>query len=306
MAVVMFKCPFCGQKVETPEENVGREGQCPECQRIFKIPDPRSGRPRPQQPGPTGGGWLDRAPEEYQEGNVLLGSASLAGCLVVLIVASLMPWMTQIAALETVIAGERLYILLGSAASLTYLALSVLSRKSLIPAVLGSLAWSACSTTWIITLWRRAGEATQVEGAAGAQAAGGIYLALLAALAAACAALFVTAKVGELRVLRYWGIFLVGMLIIGTGSGVIVYGRHLQPAISAALAEQAAREELVQEAQERQQELREQVDRLRKQLQDLRAEYEEGVFIPKDTPPAEIWRRLEPILGGETDGRRRR
>ena len=53
MAIIVFNCPFCDTKVETPEENVGREGQCPGCQKISRIPDPRAAQAAraPARPG---------------------------------------------------------------------------------------------------------------------------------------------------------------------------------------------------------------------------------------------------------------
>ena len=35
---MVIKCPGCGKNLEVPEEYVGRRVKCPECQRIFTVP----------------------------------------------------------------------------------------------------------------------------------------------------------------------------------------------------------------------------------------------------------------------------
>ena len=108
MAIILFKCPFCGKKVETSEDNVGREGLCPGCEKIFEIPEPPGKKEAPRAARPTLGiGFLAGGPPEYQELGALIGVAIVALGLAAISASAFLPWVPPFSDSAAAVSAER-------------------------------------------------------------------------------------------------------------------------------------------------------------------------------------------------------
>jgi hypothetical protein len=227
VAIILFRCPFCGKKVETSEDNVGREGLCPGCQKIFEIPEPSKREPV----RPSRAGMLADGPPEYQELAVLIGVGlvvlGLAGLAATTFLPWLQPWATQVQA----VGQQKAYILLGSAACLAFTIVSGVTRKSLMPPVLTGAGWGMFSLIWIGTIWRTVGKAT--EGSSQSATATGIFLAMAACLAALGGAAFVYYQVRDGAMLERFGLFLVATQVIAVALALVLASHRLKPALTA-------------------------------------------------------------------------
>lgn len=43
--MIRFKCIYCGQSVLAPRDGIGRQGKCPKCSHILRVPKTTEGRP---------------------------------------------------------------------------------------------------------------------------------------------------------------------------------------------------------------------------------------------------------------------
>jgi hypothetical protein len=289
---IVFKCPFCEEKLETSDENVGREGQCANCERIFEIPDLRPGARSAAAPR-AGGGWLSEGTPEYAEPRALVGTAGIGLGLGLLILAGLADWVGANSFLAPYVAGERLYLVLGSAACLLFLALSFLTRKSLVPAILAGGGWGLLALVWVGGLWQQLTNLAVPGRTAGAALGGAAYLAVLAAVLAAGASLFVYFQIKDLHVLDRLGVFLFAVYVVGAAGGLFVVGRHVRPRLTALL--------------ERRQEERATLQRMRDRLEKLeqwRREWERRRREEEEQEPRPY--EFESPLTPEEAARRRR
>ena len=198
MAIILFKCPFCGKKVETSEDNVGREGLCPGCQKIFEIPEPAKGKKEaPRAPRPTVGiGFMTGGPPEYQELGAIIGAAIVALGLAGIAATTFLPWLQIGAESAPAVAREQGHILFGAAACFIFMAISAGTRKSLVPALLSGAGWGMFALIWIGSIWHLLDKGGHAN-AGRSPVVGGLYLAMLACLVTIAGAVFFYYQVRE-------------------------------------------------------------------------------------------------------------
>ena len=226
MAIILFRCPFCGKKVETPEDNVGREGLCPGCQKIFEIPEPS----KKEAARASRAGMLADGPPEYQELAVLIGVGLVALGLAALAATTFLPWVQPWVAPLQAIARQKAHILFGAAACLAFMLISGVTRKSLMPPVLTGAGWGMFSLVWVGTIWRTVGEAAEGNNSA---VATGIFLAMAACLVALGGAAFVYYQVRDGAMLERFGFFLVATQVIALVIALVLASHRLKPALTA-------------------------------------------------------------------------
>ena len=194
MAIIVFDCPFCNMKVETP--------------------------------------WFSALPAEYQEASTLTGVGVLALALVGLIVASAAQWARGRVDAAPFIADQRALILLGSAVSLAFLLVSAVTRKSLIPAVLAAGAWGMFALIWVGGIGHVLGKLAATEGATPVKLAKMAKLAMFAALIAVGAALYVYYQCKDGEALHNFGFFLLATQVVACFAALIVVTRYVKPGLA--------------------------------------------------------------------------
>src|SRR5205807_2384941 len=78
---IEFNCPQCDEKVRLSVELAGKQSQCPECQRIIKVPqlvktDPKDWRTAAQQRGPSAALGANQPAPEGAWGSTSAGKVS--------------------------------------------------------------------------------------------------------------------------------------------------------------------------------------------------------------------------------------
>ena len=235
MAIIMFKCPFCGKKVETPEDNVGREGLCPGCQKIFEVPEPgkketaRAARPT------ASAGFLASGEPEYKELGAIIGAAIVALGLAAIAGTTTFLWVAPWAGSAQAVAIEKNYIIFGSAACAVFMVVSAATRKSLVPAVLTGAGWGMFALVWLGTIWRTLEKAAHANSAK-SDVSSGLYLAMLAGLIAIAGAVFFYYQVRDSGVMGRLGLFLVATQVVALAMALVLAQHHLKPALAASQA----------------------------------------------------------------------
>jgi len=238
MARIVIVCPFCQKRLETPDENLGRQGQCPGCQNVFII--------KLSDLGAAGERLAGSAPEyEYQEMGALSGVGAVAVCLVLLALASLLQWVppdpTKVGA--DFMPSEKLAFAAVSMACCVCLAVSFLARKSLVPGVLTGAAWGMVALIWtggiLVTFHnavKRAQNTDLAETVAKSiHASAGIYLALAASILTIIAATFFYYQCRDSDTFRRIGAFLVATQVLAVIAGLVIVFTHVKPAIQSGL-----------------------------------------------------------------------
>ena len=241
MAIIMFKCPFCGKKVETPEDNVGREGLCPGCQKIFEIPEPAKGkREAARATKPTLGiGFLAGSPPEYQEFGAIIGAAIVALGLAAIAATTFLPWVQIGARSGPVVAQEQGFILFGSAACFIFMAISAGTRKSLVPALLCGGGWGMFALVWIGSILHTLDKAVQGT-IVKSPVVSGLYLAMVACLVAMAGAVFFYYQVRDGDVMEKLGFFLVSTQVVALIVALVLADHRLKPILMPPAAAPAA------------------------------------------------------------------
>ncbi len=160
MAIILFRCPYCSKKVETSEDNVGREGLCPGCQKIFEIPEPakKDAARAVRTSGGIGLGVAD-APE-YGDLAVLLGVGAVALGAAGVLAATFLPWLQAWAHAGDLMAAQKSLLIAGSGVCLAFLLVSALARKSLMAPALTGAAWGMFALVWAASIARAVGKAS--------------------------------------------------------------------------------------------------------------------------------------------------
>jgi hypothetical protein len=239
MAKVVLVCPFCQKRLETSAENIGREGQCPGCENVFPVTAPERNVPGlAASPGAAG-------EYEYQDTEALLGIAALAGCLVLLLFASTMPWVKRSTMGADFMPSEQLGILLVSVICIVYMGISFLARKSLVPVMLVAGAWGTVVVIWtggiVLTLHNAAmaaenlGLGKSVRDSISVR--GGIYLALAAGILAVVAVVYFYYVCRATDTFRRIGAFLWGTQVAAVTAGLLIVFLHVEPAVHERLAQ---------------------------------------------------------------------
>jgi len=229
VAIILFKCPFCGKKVETPEDNVGREGLCPGCHKIFEIPKPTQAEASRAPRGGQDTSWLSAGPPEYQEMPVLIGVGALALGLAALGATTFLTWLRPGVEQQAFVSVEKTYILLGSALCLAFILLSAVTRRSLMPCALTGAGWGMFALIWIGGIWRTMVEVAEGSGGTGSLVASGMYLAMGACLLAIAGAVFVWYQVRDGMILSRFGFFFLVVQVAALFGALMVVGRHVKP-----------------------------------------------------------------------------
>ncbi|MHC5035629.1 MAG: hypothetical protein ACYTFZ_11410 [Planctomycetota bacterium] len=242
MAWVPLLCPFCNKRLETPEENVGREGQCPGCEKVFPIERPekkadRSAAAGGQDPSRLQG-WLSAARDfEYQDTGGLLGVSSVALGLVLLVVAGAMPWVKPARLTEVFLSGQKIAILIVSIVCCLYFVTSFLGGKSLVPAALIGAGWGTVVAVWASGLIQsmhqvaKAAAGTQVERKVVDNAAlgSGVYVAVVAGLLTLAAGIFFYYKCRDSYSFQRIGWYLAAVEVIAVTAGLLVLFLYVKP-----------------------------------------------------------------------------
>lgn len=262
MAWVPLLCPFCNKRLETPEENVGREGQCPGCEKVFPIERPekkadRSAAAGGQDPSRLQG-WLSAARDfEYQDTGGLLGVSSVALGLVLLVVAGAMPWVKPARLTEVFLSGQKIAILIVSIVCCLYFVTSFLGGKSLVPAALIGAGWGTVVAVWASGLIQsmhqvaKAAAGTQVERKVVDNAAlgSGVYVAVVAGLLTLAAGIFFYYKCRDSYSFQRIGWYLAAVEVIAVTAGLLVLFLYVKPTIQRVMpkppSERARRAQLV-------------------------------------------------------------
>ncbi len=233
MAIILFRCPFCGKKVETPEDNVGREGLCPGCQKIFEIPEP--GKKEAARAVRSSGaiGLAAGGAPEYEELAALLGAGAIAVGLAGLLATTFLPWVQDWTGVQQALAPQKGYIVVGSAACLAFLLISALTRKSLMPPVLAGAAWGTFSLVWTATIARTMSKA--VSSGSSSPLAIGTYLAIGACVIALLGAGFIYYQVRNSSVMERFGLFLVVTQVAVLVGALLLASHCLKPTLAAFL-----------------------------------------------------------------------
>lgn len=240
MAKVVLVCPFCQKKLETSEENVGREGQCPGCENVLPIRAKQSA-PTPGAQVPLAGeGWLAGTPEyEYQDMPALSGAAGVAVCLVLLIVGAAKPWVKPLRLGADFLPAARMVFVACSLACCVFLIVSFLARKSLVPAVLAAAAWGTVAFLWVGGVLHSIHQAvtsargTFVEKLVRDSVAmrGAVYWTLVAALLLVAASVYFYCQSRDTDTFRRIGLFFVLTHILAALVGLAIVFLHVKPAI---------------------------------------------------------------------------
>jgi len=243
MAKVLLVCPFCQKRLETSEGNVGREGQCPACENVFPVtPQERRGPgiPAVQVGGETLLGALQEF--EYREMPVLASALAVAVCLVLLFLASLLPWVGGGRALSNLMPGEQIAFSVVTAACCLCMLVSFLSRKSLVPAVLLATAWGTTALIWTGGILRGVYEAVKAaqdtplakEISSRMGLSGNIYIALALGLLTALAGFYFYYQCKDSDTFRRLGAFLMATEVAAVLAGLVIVSLHVSPMIKAA------------------------------------------------------------------------
>ena len=249
MARVLLTCPKCDKKLETAEENVGREGQCPGCENIFPIAAPDRAAPAGAPLRVRGTGWLAQADDyEYQEMTALSGVGAVFVGLLLLAGASTMRWTPSWALAGDFMAWERTLFLVISVACAAFLAVSFLARKSLVPAAILGGAWGTMAVIWsfgmlqifngIVSDFRKAGlpqpriESVQIEW--------GIYLTVGAGFLTLAGGIYFFSQNRDSNTFRRIGTFFVTAQVVAAAVAVLLLLAHANPGIRARLSKEAA------------------------------------------------------------------
>lgn len=258
MAVIVFKCPYCEEKLETSGENVGREGQCAKCDRIFEIPNPRQSE-APASAAPSRSGLFSAAPSEYEDTGLLTGAVGMGAALLLLVGAALLPWSKDGDVFHSFVSVEKFYLLTGSVACLVFLGLSALTRKSLVPAVLAAAGWGVCTLIWVGGLWKGLGSVAEAQEVKTSGGSGGFYLAVVAAVLLVLATIYVYFQCRDSKLLRRFGVYVLSLLVVGGCASIILLTQHVRPGLHRAAVRYKKFTAQVEEQQrrEREQERRE-------------------------------------------------
>jgi hypothetical protein len=234
VAIILFRCPYCGKKVETSEDNVGREGLCPGCQKIFEIPMPDAKAPARAARPAVGLGLAGGAPLEYEDPVILIGVGIVALGLLGLLGVSFLDWVRAGSPAAQLVGVAKVEVLVGAAVSLAFLAISALTRSNLMPSALAGGAWGMFSLIWTGTVWRTLGSS---QGAS--PVASGTYLAMAAAIVAILGAAFVYYQVHSGTVMERFGLFLVVTQVAALAAALLLASHYLKPGLSAGLPQPA-------------------------------------------------------------------
>jgi uncharacterized membrane protein YjjB (DUF3815 family) len=242
MARVLLVCPSCHKRLETSDQNVGRDGQCPACQNVFPVvPAPRAAPAGPLIAVP-GEGWLGAAGEyEYHAMNALLGVGIVALCLLLLIAASSGWWVKPYRIGADFVPGDRAVVFAVSVACMAYLAMSFVARKSLVPAVLLTAAWGTAATIWtggILTSIHSAVKAAAVTNSQVLDQVGmttNIYFALALGILTLIAGVYFYYQCRDSDTFQRIGAFLLATQFIAITVALMVVFTHVKPAVRSAV-----------------------------------------------------------------------
>ncbi len=230
MAIILFKCPYCGKKVETSEDNVGREGLCPGCQKIFEIPEPaKKDAPRAVRPSVGIGLGAADAPE-YGDLAVLLGVGAVALGVAGVLAATFLPWLQAWTHAGDLMAAQKSLLIAGSGVCLAFLLVSALARKSLMAPALTGAAWGMFALVWAASIARAVGKA--IPAGDHSPVALGVYVAIGAGAFAVVGAMFIYYQVRDSSVMEKFGLFLVVTQVVVLVGALALASHSLKPALA--------------------------------------------------------------------------
>ncbi len=225
MAKIVLVCPFCQEKLETADGNIGRDGQCPHCKEVFEI--------KPQtQPGAVSAPSTEY---EYLDNNTLAAIFAVMLTLVLLMLSTFVRWVGYHASLGNYITGVKSAVFGVSLACCAFFAFSLVGRKSLMPAVIVSGAWGLCVAVWTWGIRFFVGRA-----AAGADgvlqtalaAKAGLLLALLAGLLVCGTAVFVYSQARVRASYEKLGVCMLAAVLGATILGMLLISMQVRPTVA--------------------------------------------------------------------------
>jgi hypothetical protein len=238
MAKTVIVCPSCGKKLETDRDNIGREGQCPACEKVFTVPEAQAGG------GSVPGRWRGDLPPEYENLWVLSGVALMGIALLLLIGSTFLLWINPNSPAADYMAWQKTLILVISVSCLGSLLFSALTRKSFAPTVLLAAAWGPAAgvcmagmlrhmETIVETARERGFDATaQIRVGLTFTPHSGLYMAAIAGVLLVVAAVYAWYQYRSIKTVKWFLPFLLVSIVLGFFVGLYVLNNHLKPSLS--------------------------------------------------------------------------
>ncbi|MFO7959266.1 MAG: hypothetical protein R6X33_19450 [Candidatus Brocadiia bacterium] len=237
MAKTVIVCPSCGKKLETDRDNIGREGQCPACEKVFTVPDTQAGG------GSTPGRWRGDLPPEYENLWVLSGVALIALVLVLMMGSTMADWVSPECPALGYLGWQKTLLVAVSGTCLAVVVLTALTRKSFAASVLLVSAWATLSAVWLAGMLRRMdtieqaaremwfGEGVQVRAALTFAPQAGLYAAAMGAVFLFGAAVYAWYQYRDVKTVRFFGLLLAICVVLGFSLGMYAFNNHVGPSL---------------------------------------------------------------------------
>jgi hypothetical protein len=235
VAKIVLVCPFCQKKVETDDTNVGRDGQCPACEKIFEITAPAASAPA-RSGSTAGAGWSGGANEfEYRDSNALVATIAVGVALLLLAGSTFAAWAPSHSRLADYVPMPQAVVLAASALCCAFFAFSALGGKSLMPALIISGAWGilAAIWAWAIHFFTNgiARDLTETSRRAFSLSPG-LFLAMGAGLLVMGASLFAYRQVKAGSTFERLGFFMLFAMLLAIVLGFVIAGAGVRPAVA--------------------------------------------------------------------------
>jgi hypothetical protein len=235
MRRLVVTCPECSARLEAPSDDLGRDGQCPACQRIFCI--------RPSE----GAGWIlsDLVGDALEQRDAGLAAVPfvMSGCLVVLILATFAKWANPFGSEMAFVGTDKILMAAISVACLLFLAASALTQACAAPAALLAGTWGVATTCWLFGLRRFLGQGAETYGTF--QPLTGLHAARLAGVLLVAATAYAYGQYRRTGLLRQPAAAFLSSGGLGLVVGITVLLLHAAPASTRALAMARARSTVV-------------------------------------------------------------
>jgi hypothetical protein len=223
ISTMYLVCPFCGKHLRTERAHAGREGLCPECEKIFELPELQA---PPEH--------ADEAPE-YDSTVVLTLAGGVGLGLLFLASSALLDWSRPGGAEALFFGAQKLAMVVGSLACLVVIFVALAGRKSLMPPVLVSGAWGMTAAVWIagssVVLGRVVGSLQE------SPARPGMHVALLAACVVVATSGYLTLQLRNEKLFRGLGAVYGALQVAGVLAGLLIVGFYVSPGLRAHAAD---------------------------------------------------------------------
>jgi len=227
MAKIVLVCPFCQKKLETDAGNVGRDGQCPACEKVFEIT-------ATEPAGALTAVGAGAREYEYQDMGALVAVGAVGVALLLLVASTFTSWTPSYGKLAAHLAGVKTAVLAVSLACCAFLVFSAAGGKSLMPAVIVSGAWGMVVIVWTWGVWfvvhgavQQVAEAVRRDFALNA----GLFLTLGAAVLVVLAAVYVYVQVKADTTYDRLGVLMVVADLVAVILALLAVGLNVRPAV---------------------------------------------------------------------------